>query len=83
MLKLMREELEVCMALAGCPTLDDIGGDALMPAAPPRHEKSAMLTVIEKCSTATKCANHAHLESAQWQDGALPQARSREVKHNL
>ncbi|WP_347261186.1 alpha-hydroxy acid oxidase [Rudaea sp.] len=34
MLKLMREELEVCMALAGCPTLDDIGGDALMPAAP-------------------------------------------------
>lgn len=29
MVKLLREELEVCMALAGCATLDDIGGGAL------------------------------------------------------
>ncbi|HEX7915766.1 alpha-hydroxy-acid oxidizing protein, partial [Rudaea sp.] len=35
MLKLLREELEVCMALAGCATLDDIGRDALAPAAMP------------------------------------------------
>jgi 4-hydroxymandelate oxidase len=29
MLKLLREELEVCMALTGCPTLQDINRDAL------------------------------------------------------
>lgn len=32
MLKLLREELEVCMALAGCATLADIGPEALAPA---------------------------------------------------
>lgn len=30
MIKLLREELEVCMALAGCATLDQIGPDNLM-----------------------------------------------------
>lgn len=30
MLKLLREELEICMALAGCPTLDAIGTDSLI-----------------------------------------------------
>lgn len=32
MLRLLREELEVCMALAGCATLADIAPDALAPA---------------------------------------------------
>jgi isopentenyl diphosphate isomerase/L-lactate dehydrogenase-like FMN-dependent dehydrogenase len=32
MIKLLREELEVCMALAGCATVADIGRDALLPA---------------------------------------------------
>jgi isopentenyl diphosphate isomerase/L-lactate dehydrogenase-like FMN-dependent dehydrogenase len=31
MIKLLREELEVCMALAGCATLADISADALTP----------------------------------------------------
>ncbi|MDM0045998.1 alpha-hydroxy acid oxidase [Variovorax dokdonensis] len=31
MLKLLREELEACMALAGCATLADIGPDCLLP----------------------------------------------------
>jgi isopentenyl diphosphate isomerase/L-lactate dehydrogenase-like FMN-dependent dehydrogenase len=30
MIKLLREELEVCMALAGCATLDDIDSGALV-----------------------------------------------------
>ncbi len=30
MLKLLREELEVCMALAGCATLADIGPESLL-----------------------------------------------------
>jgi len=34
MLKLLREELEVCMALTGCATLDQINRDVLIPAAP-------------------------------------------------
>jgi isopentenyl diphosphate isomerase/L-lactate dehydrogenase-like FMN-dependent dehydrogenase len=29
MLKLLREELEICMAMTGCPTLADISPDAL------------------------------------------------------
>ncbi len=29
LLKLLREELEICMALTGCATLDDIDGDVL------------------------------------------------------
>jgi isopentenyl diphosphate isomerase/L-lactate dehydrogenase-like FMN-dependent dehydrogenase len=29
MLRLLREELELCMALAGCPTLADIDGEAI------------------------------------------------------
>ncbi len=37
MLKLLREELELCMAMAGCPTLDDIAPDLLVPAGPPSH----------------------------------------------
>lgn len=32
-LKLLREELEICMALAGCATLADIGPQALVPVA--------------------------------------------------
>ena len=35
MLKLLREELEVCMALAGCATLEQITPAALTPARPP------------------------------------------------
>lgn len=35
MLKLLREELELCMAMTGCATLDDITRDLLVPAAPP------------------------------------------------
>ncbi|MBS0516934.1 MAG: alpha-hydroxy-acid oxidizing protein [Proteobacteria bacterium] len=35
LIKLLREELEVCMALAGCATLDEIGRDTLTPAALP------------------------------------------------
>ncbi len=31
MLRLLREELEVCMALAGCATLSDITTEALAP----------------------------------------------------
>lgn len=30
-LKLLREELELCMALTGCPTLKDISREALFP----------------------------------------------------
>lgn len=33
MIRLLREELEICMAQAGCATLQDIGPDALVPAA--------------------------------------------------
>lgn len=35
MLKLLRDELEITMALAGCPTLDDIGPQALFDNQPP------------------------------------------------
>jgi len=31
MIKLLREELEICMALAGCATLADIDANALLP----------------------------------------------------
>lgn len=34
LLKLLREELELCMAQAGCATLRDLDADCLMPAAP-------------------------------------------------
>lgn len=41
MLRLLREELEICMALAGCATLDAIGPHCLLPAAAPGHHLPA------------------------------------------
>ena len=35
LVKLLREELEICMALTGCATLDDIGRDVLLDARAP------------------------------------------------
>lgn len=42
MLRLLREELEVCMAMAGCATLADVRGATLQPVAPAPVDAAAL-----------------------------------------